>query len=228
MGGRFGEIGCLTAAALAWLCFSAPSAVAGPPHFAPRFLFALGPHRPPVNLVFDYGGFHVDASAARRLQSPDLTVRAVQRQIDLVDHVGLSPSMLGQMRAQRIFADPTAQGEAAAYQPGRGVLIKIKRLDAKKPVLLVGLLKAYHDQYLATGDAGRDIADFRAEAARDHVWPKTALMLQSDTDYFALTGAAYLYGAITREPYSRADLRQTQPRYARWLAMLFDDGRPRG
>jgi hypothetical protein len=52
-------------------------------------------------------------------------------------------------------------------------------------------------------------------------------MLRDDPDYFALTASAYLYGAITREPYTRANLRKTQPDAYQWLANLFDDGKGR-
>ena len=38
---------------------------------------------------------------------------------------------------------------------------------------------------------------------------------------------AYIDGAITREPYTRADLKNTAPQYYLWLANLFDGGKPR-
>jgi len=208
----------------------APAAQASPqaplPAFAPKFLFGLGQRRPAPALVFTYEGFQIDASAARRLQPPERTVRALERQVDLVDHVGLKPDMLAAMRQDKILADLGAAGEATRFVPGEGVMVEVRRLDPAKPVLLIGLLKAYHDRHLDPVADGV-IARYRTEAAHRDVWPKTALMLQSDTDYFALTGAAYLYGAITREPYSRSKLRQTQPQYTQWLAGLFDDGRMR-
>jgi hypothetical protein len=55
----------------------------------------------------------------------------------------------------------------------------------------------------------------------------TARMLRSNDEFFALTGAAYLYGTITREPYTRADLKKTEPQCYQWLARLFDGGRGR-
>ena len=36
-------------------------------------------------------------------------------------------------------------------------------------------------------------------------------MLQGNDEFFALSAAAYLYGTITREPYTRADLKKTEP-----------------
>ena len=219
-------------ALLFWPPLAGVSAAADivPPAFKPPPLFALPLKKPAPSLVFTYHGFQVDASAAPRGTPPDKAVRQIKAQIDLVEKVGLKPDVLALMRATPILADPTKPnlpGEAAHYVRGRGVVVRIARLAPKKPVVLVGLLQAYADQRLS-GPAGQDIARFRGEAAARHVWPKTALMLQSDGDYFALTASAYLYGAITREPYTRANLKQTQPDYVRWLADRFDDGRPRG
>ena len=198
------------------------------PSFSALPLFGLGARKPPPSLIFVYDGFQVDASGARRLQPPEKTIRALKTQIDLVEHVGLSPDILNFARTTRIMADAYKPEEPVRYVPGQGVWVKIKRLDPKKPILLAGLLEAYHDQRLSTGLVSADVTRFRNEAMTRHAWPKTALMLQSDADYFGLTGATYLYGASTREPYSRAKLRQTQPEYYRWLATLFDHGRARG
>ncbi|MDR3508890.1 MAG: hypothetical protein P4L64_13425 [Caulobacteraceae bacterium] len=209
---------------------SAAPIPAPPPHIAPP-LFQLGPSKPPPSLVFAYHGFQVDASGARRQQSPDKTVRMIKAQIDLVEQVGLKPEVITYLRTVPVLADPAKDTgkaiESSRYLRGRGVMLKVKRLNAKKPILLSGLLQAYQDQKLPGGLANPEITRFRNEAAARRVWPKTALMLQSDADYFALTGAVYLYGAITREPYTRANLRQSQPQYYRWLADLFDDGHAR-
>jgi hypothetical protein len=95
------------------------------------------------------------------------------------------------------------------------------------PALLYGLLQAYHDQRLSGQAADRDLDGFRRQIIARRIWPKAALMLQNDQQFFALTATAYLYGAITREPYTRADLRKTEPQYDLWLAKLFDAGKPR-
>ena len=106
-------------------------------------------------------------------------------------------------------------------------MLHVRRLDRKKPALLYGLLKAYMVQRLPGGVANQEIAVLRSEAAGHHAWPKTARMLQGNDEFFALSGAAYLFGTITREPYTRADLRKTEPACYRWLANLFDGGRAR-
>jgi hypothetical protein len=116
--------------------------------------------------------------------------------------------------------------EAASYDRARGVVAYARRLDAGKPILLRGLLAAYYDRRMPLAQAA-EIGRFRRQILAKRVWPKSADMLQNDRDYFAVTAAAYLHGAITREPYNRANLRKTQPDYYQWLARLFDQGRAR-
>jgi hypothetical protein len=188
------------------------------------------PHRPPPpSLAFAYRGWRVDATAAARVQPAARTVRQIEAQIDLVERLNLRPEVIGFMRAQPVFGDaaPGAPGEAVVYQPGRGILLHVRRLDPRKPVLLYGALEAFAAQRLPGGFDNPELADLRRQAASRRVWPRDALMLQSNDQFFALTGAAYLYGAITREPYTRADLKKTEPQCYRWLANLFDPGRPR-
>ena len=90
-----------------------------------------------------------------------------------------------------------------------------------------GLMLAYQDQRLPGGVANREVDGFLRELTARHAWPKAALMLQSDQQFFALTATAYIDGAITREPYTRTDLKTTAPQYYQWLANLFDGGKPR-
>ena len=184
-------------------------------------------HRPQPSLVFVYHGWRVNAARTARIQRPAKTVRALKAQIDLVEHVGLPPKVLRFMRTIPIAAEPGAGEDAGGYARASGVTIPIKGLDEKRPVMLRQLLYAYQDQVLPGGFANPQAARFRQEAIEKHVWPKSALMLRDDTDYFAMVASAYLCGAITREPYNRANLRKTQPAAYQWLADLFDSGRAR-
>jgi hypothetical protein len=198
----------------------APSAKAGllGPLFAPR---------PEPSLVFSYRGWRVDASPALKGQRPMVTVRKLKTQIDIVEQAGLSPAVLAFMRAIPITATPPTAPDPGRYVPGKGVFIRAKGLDDKRPTLLRQLLYAYQHQQLPGGFANPVVERLRAEAAAKHVWPKDATMLRSGADYFAMTASAYLYGAITSEPYTRADLKRTQPDAYQWLAGVFDGGRPR-
>ena len=127
-----------------------------------------------------------------------------------------------------IYADPSIGREVGRYTADRRIVLRVKRLDAKRPSLLHALLQQYQDQKLPGGFANADITRFRQQAIARHVWPNTAIMLENNGEFFAETASAYLYGEITREPYTRADLKKTQPDYYQWLDKLFDDGRARG
>jgi len=198
----------------------APSARAGlfGPLFAPR---------PEPSLVFTYHGWRVDASRGLKGERPMVTVRKLKAQIDIVEHAGLQPQVLAFMRTVPITGTAPNTVDLGRYVPGKGVFIRPKNLDDKRPILLRQLLYAYENQQLPGGFANPTAERLRAEAAAKHVWPKDATMLRSGADYFAMTASAYLYGAITSEPYTRADLRRTQPDAYQWLADTFDGGRPR-
>ena len=209
----------------AGLCVSVSGIGAAAP--APFLGVPLFGRHPQPSLTFDYRGWRVRADAAARLQPPAKTVAAIKAQIDIVEQLHLSPAMMGFLRAQTLYADPSLGREVGRYSADHRILLRVKRLDAKRPALLNALLLAYQDQRLPGGFANPDITRFRGQIVDRHVWPKTAIMLDNNGEFFAVTASAYLYGEITREPYTRADLRKTQPDYYQWLARLFDEGRPR-
>lgn len=216
--------------ALAVLGLAMGADAAAKPGLQTPGLFGLRPKAPPPSLVFAYHGWRVDASRAARAQPPARTVRAIRTQIDIVEHLGLKPEVLAFMRTQKVICDGASDPnlEASDYAPGvGGVVLHAKRLDARKPILLYALLKAYQAQRLPGGFANPEVERLRQQAAGRRVWPKTARMLQSNEEFFALSAAAYLAGAITREPYTRADLIKTEPQCYQWLANLFDGGRGR-
>jgi hypothetical protein len=200
-------------------------AIASPTPFFGAPLF--GPRRPPPNLDFTYRGWTVRADAAAHLQPPEKTVAAIKAQIDIVEQLNLRPEVIAAWRAMPIYVDASNGREVGRYSSDRRILLRVRRLDAKRPALLHAALLAYQDQRLPAGFANPDIARYRQDIAGRHVWPKAAIMLQNNGEFFAVTASAYLYGEITREPYTRADLRKTQPNYYGWLAKLFDGGRPR-
>ena len=167
---------------------------------------------------------------ASRLPTPksDVVVKRIDAQLDLVAKADVRPDVLAYMRTVPIIGDASPGTEPGRYVRGQGVLLRVRLLDPKKPMVLRQLLYAYQDQKLPGGFANPDVARFRREAVARKAWPQTAAMLQSDPDYFAYTATAYLAGAITREPYNRANLRKTQPAYYDWLGKVLDGGKARG
>ena len=224
MGRRAAAIA-LVVTLLAGVAATPPTANAAPVFEA---FFGIGRHAPPPSLVYSYRGWRVDASRAGQTMKSEAIVKRIDAQLDLVAKTGVRDDVLTFMRGQPIVADPSAGTEPARYLRGRGVLVRVKLLDPRKPMVLRQLLYAYLDQRLPGGFANPDVARFRREAIARKAWPQTAAMLQSDPDYFTYTATAYLTGAITREPYNRANLRKTQPYYYQWLARVLDvAGRPR-
>jgi len=185
--------------------------------------FGLMKPRPAPPLVFAYHGWKVDAARTARAQPADKTVRAAEAQLDLVEHVGLRSDVLSLMRATPITI-VAENRESVSYSRAGGVVLNAKRMEPKKPLALLGMLQAYQDRGLPGGLANPDVDRYRREAIAAHVWPKTALMLQNNADFFAMTAGTYLVGATTREPYTRAHLLKTQPAYYQWLAKRFDGG----
>ncbi|WP_279357940.1 hypothetical protein [Methylobacterium indicum] len=46
-------------------------------------------------------------------------------------------------------------------------------------------------------------------------------MLANPKEFFAITASVYLYRRQAREPFTREELRRTQPLYYRYLTRLF-------
>lgn len=177
-------------------------------------------------LVFTYHGWQVDLSNARGAEPDREMVAAVKRQLDIVEHVNLKPDVLAFMRRIPIWANPAA----AAFGPGHyssktGIDLRVRSLDPDKPIILHELLHAYHDRMLPGGFGNGDVRQFFNNGRG--LWPSDSYMMSNDREFFAVTASVYLYGDIDRPPHSRGQLREKQPKYYQWLAVLFDEGRPR-
>lgn len=177
-------------------------------------------------LIFEYHGWHVDLTRARGAESDQKLVAAVKRQLDIVEHVSLKPQVLAFMRTIKIWANPAA----GKFGPGHyahktGADVRVRRLDPDEPIILHELLHAYHDQELPSGFGNPEIRTFYERGKK--LWPEKSYMLKNAREYFAVTASVYLFGDIKRPPYSRAQIREKQPHYYKWLANLFDDGKPR-
>ncbi|ANL34724.1 hypothetical protein [Rhizobium phaseoli] len=177
-------------------------------------------------LIFSYHGWQVDLTNARGAESDKEMVAAVKRQLDIVEHVELKPDILTFMRTIRIWANPAAAGFGPGhYGHKTGIDLRVKSLDPDKPIILHELLHAYNDRMLPGGFDNPDIREF-FDNGRE-LWPADSYMMSNSHEFFAVTASVYLYGDIERPPHSRSELRKNQPRYYRWLAALFDGGRPR-
>ncbi|RUL95760.1 hypothetical protein [Rhizobium chutanense] len=177
-------------------------------------------------LVFTYHGWQVDLTNARGAEPDKEMVAAVKRQLDIVEHVNLKPDVLTFMRTIPIWANPAAAGFGPGhYSSKTGIDLRVRSLDPDKPIILHELLHAFNGGMLSGGFGNSDIRQFFNNGRG--LWPGDSYMMSNDREFFAVTASVYLYGDIERPPYSRSQLREKQPRYYQWLAILFDDGRPR-
>ena len=188
-------------------------------------LFDLPRPAPPPALAFTYRGWKIDATGSGHAQAAERTVRLVKAQLDLVEGAGLRPEVLQTLRAVPVVVSPGLAPEAATFRPPGVIEVHARQLDARKPTLLRALMLAQYGRL--DSRAAADVARYRQQILARRAWPRSAEMLQDDRNFFADTATAYLYGAITREPYNRANLHKTQPDYYQWLARLFDGGRAR-
>ena len=170
--------------------------------------------------VFDYHGWHIDASKASD-QPRDAVVTAVQKQIDGIETLGIAQDIVGFMRTVPLHADASHDGAPARYERARGVDFRVDALDPKKPILLHELLRAFQEQKFKAND-NAIIANAWQESRASGVWPANAPMLRSAPDFFAATATVYLFGTIDTEPFTQGRLHQVQPEYWKWLGEMFD------
>lgn len=162
----------------------------------------------------------MDASKAAGQSSEELT-KAIQKQIDGIETLGIAQDIVSFMRTVPLHADPSHDGAAARYERTQGVNFRVDALDAKKPILLHELLRAFQEQKLK-GEDTAVIANAYKQARDSGAWPVSAPMLKSAQDFFAATATVYLFGDIESAPFSRGRLHEAQPEYWKWLGGVFD------
>ncbi len=170
-------------------------------------------------LELDYRGWHVDLARIAHVQPMERSRDAVCRQLDIVESVGLPPSILDFMRSVPLRANPTPDSLGAAHYSRRGgVEFHVRQLSPLKPIFLHELLHAYLEQRLQaqSGQLERFYTSTRASGR----WQANAYMLQDAREFFAVTATVYLFGEIDRPPYTREQLREAQPDYYEWLSSV--------
>jgi hypothetical protein len=170
--------------------------------------------------VFDYHGWLIDASKVSD-QPRDAVVTAVQKQIDGIETLGIAQDIVSFMRTVPLRASAAHDGAPAHYDRATGVEFRLDALDPKKPVVLHEMLRAFLEQKLKASD--NTIIANAYQASRDSgVWPTSAPMLRSATDFFTATATVYLFGTTDTEPFTQARLHEVQPEYWKWLGEVFD------
>jgi hypothetical protein len=170
--------------------------------------------------VFDYHGWRIDASKVSD-EPRDAVVKAVQKQIDGIETLGIAQDIVSFMRTIPLRAGAAHEGAPAHYDRASGVEFRLDALDPKKPVLLHELLRAFLEQKLKASD-NTIIAKAYEESRNSGLWPPNAPMLRSAADFFAATATVYVFGTIDTEPFTQARLHGVQPELWKWLGQVFD------
>ncbi|MEW6438766.1 MAG: hypothetical protein AB1508_16530 [Pseudomonadota bacterium] len=177
-------------------------------------------------LIYIYHGWHIDLTRARGRQTDEEMIKAVDKQLNLVEGVNLRPQIVDFMRTIKLWANPALDPHwgAAHYNRATGVDFRVRELDPQKPILLHELLHAYHDQKLGRGN--QDILNFWGEAkscvkrvdqGTEPCWPSGSYMLTDAFEFFATTASVYLDGDIERPPHSKEELCKNLQSYCVWL-----------
>jgi hypothetical protein len=172
--------------------------------------------------TFSYRGFTVDTTSAQGLPNLKEIVASLKHQIDIVADCGAKANILAFFKNQEVFVKP-GQGDGGGHfsAKSQGVTVDAAVVAPQKPVLLHELLHAYHFRVLPGAMQNPDVQHFYDNARQGELYPPDAYVLKNVQEFFAVTASLYLWGNVDRPPFNRANLRDKQPVYYRWLGDLF-------
>lgn len=149
-------------------------------------------------------------------------LRAVERQVDMVEAVGLAPEVLAFFRRVPVYLHPESAGTPGLYsKKNQRVGLKFLQLAKDQPILLHEFLHAYHDQILLDGYENPDVLHFYELALQHYRLSRSEYFLSNEREFFAVTASIYLHGSIERAPFDRRRIQSTQPLYWKFLEGLF-------
>jgi hypothetical protein len=93
---------------------------------------------------------------------------------------------------------------------------------AQNPVMLHEFLHAYHARLMPQGYENKGIKDFYGAAKGKQLFDKDAYVMKNQKEFFAVTASIFLAGKdAVHEPYTRAQLKEKQPEYFKYLVGVF-------
>lgn len=174
------------------------------------------------NNEISYQGFRVDFLQIRDSPQKDAVIKAVKRQIDIVEQVRFSEENLSFFKSVPIVLIPPDSGTPGVYGSIRKtVFLKAQDLAPNRPILLHELLHAYHHLKIADGFQNAEIRAFYEEAKKKYPGFENEYFLSNAKEFFAVTASIYLFGNIPRPPSNRAAIKKAQPNYYTYLDTLF-------
>ena len=199
----------------------------------------------------NYRGFLLDLMEITQREDYPTIVKALHRQIDIVEGVGLSQRVLEAFHSVPIVVDefgcigneslrkpPTTTPVVAgacygARVPGNlandedisnGVIMRpitLANYSEQRPIVLHELLHFYHAHIFPLGVEDPAI-EFHYKVAGTIYQNGDAYVLRNEREFFAVTASIFLYGNDDQhEPFTRAQLKEKQPDYYKYLVSLF-------
>jgi len=110
---------------------------------------------------------------------------------------------------------------------GRGIIMfrpnpVMFKVSAELPILLHELLHFYHGRILPEGSQYAAIMVYYETAKNGKLYPEKEYVLSNQMEFFAVTASIFLYGSdYEHAPHTRAQLKDAQPDYYRFLVWLF-------
>jgi hypothetical protein len=173
-----------------------------------------------TNGTLTYRGFTVEMSAVQNAWNLAAIDSSVKHQIDIVADCGAKPEILAFFRSRLITLDPKIFGDGGRFNEN-GVAISSSPESPEKPILLHEFLHAYHAQVMPMGVQNPDILLYYNRARNYQLYPANEYLLTNQKEFFAVTASLYLWGHVSREPFTRDKLKAQQPIYYAWLGRQF-------
>jgi hypothetical protein len=92
---------------------------------------------------------------------------------------------------------------------------------AEDPVMLHEFLHVYHARLMPNGYENKGIKDFYGQAKAKQLYEKDAYVMKNQNEFFAVTASIFLAGKDVNEPHTRAQLKEKQPEYFKYLVGVF-------
>jgi len=127
-------------------------------------------------------------------------------------------------KSQWTNPDPVALAE----DTGRGVVLvrpimlgALTKHYTQQPVMLHEMLHAYHANVMQQGFKNPGILLHYNIAKDEKLYPAEAYLMSNEREFFAVTASVFLNEKAGGEPGTRANLKQKQPDYYKYLVFLF-------
>jgi hypothetical protein len=163
-------------------------------------------------------GFVVNAAVEVPPDGVGALSDALRMQIDIVDQATAKRDTHTFFQSVSIVIG----SRGAVYHPRADFIeLPVSFKADRNPILLHEMMHAYHDQRLPSGNRNPDVERLYRQARDGELFPAESKVLESAAEYFAMVGSVYLHGKAGREPFSRANLRVSQPEAYAWLEREF-------